>query len=111
MSWLDDLEREGQRKQSESRQKSDSMAWASVRTPSMANRLVEQLKSDAELANSRLGIRLKIHLDATKFQIVRSEYPSVFLELKVPARGLMHCDPVTLKGVKTRHRVLRPENE
>jgi hypothetical protein len=94
MSWIDDVEKKRQAKKDEDQRKSDVHNWSSASTPSMTVRLINQLKSDAEEAVRRLGVRCLIHLDGDKLQISHSEYPTFFLQIDVPRRGVTYSVPM-----------------
>ena len=56
-------------------------------------------------------MNLAIHLDADKFQLSRSEFPTFFLQIKVPALGVMETDPVIRCDITTRKSVSLPMKE
>lgn len=67
---------------------------ASIKTPSMTNRLIDRLKADAEVTAAKINADVKVHLDWQKLQIVHNTYPTFLLQIDVPVRGLAVSDPV-----------------
>jgi len=69
MSWTDDLAIEKRRRESLEERKANFLQWASLRTPSMTERLIGQLRTDTANVVRSLGISVKTHLDSSKFQV------------------------------------------
>jgi hypothetical protein len=94
VSWKDELGDAKRRKEEEAKRKADSLQWASSVTPTMTHRLIKRLKSDAEDLATKLNAKVTVHLDGQKLQIVHNTFPTFFLQVDVPARGLAYSSPV-----------------
>jgi len=83
MSWTDDLAIEKRRRESLEERKANFLQWASLRTPSMTERLIGQLRTDTENVVRSLGIWSRHTLTVQSFRL-RWQLPDVLSSDRCP---------------------------